>query len=1375
MLRFYTFLLLGLCCLLGGHSLHAQLNPSDIMFVGFRFDGTSGDLGCEDGFAFAALVDIPANTTVYFTEDEYNGTAFGTDGGTISWTNTALTPAGTVVALTTHVQTNADFCNGTNPGPTANFGTIQFETNMGTQPWNIGISNQEIYAYLGAPLMPTTWLCAMYTDNLDNSNTPPAELSGLILDFSNVDQDADMGMYTGTLDCADRNACLANILNLANWTTENEPGVSDCCDDNGVDYPGDLPDGFFQCEQPVINGVNLIGCVGNNNLQLEVDGELNGAAQWDWLQLNEICEGGFAFATGMQVTSDYLSAPNGTMAIVRASGGCLNEPVCFTFVPSDLVANAIGGLAFTAPGGLIYSSDLPIALTGGMPAGGTYSGTGVVDNGDGTYSFDPSVGAGTYTITYSYTDPDGTNCTASVADDIVVESCEQPVINGVNLISCDGGNFYTLEVDGELNGAARWEWTGPPSFQDFPCDQQNILEVNAQFQIFNNAPSLTLYVRAAGGCLEEPICFGYTINDLLSQGLSISFTAPGPFNTTDGIQALTTGMPAGGIYSGTGVVGNGDGTYSFDPSVGAGTYTITYTYTDPDGTNCTASVADDIVVESCIAPVINGVNIVDCGTDFSGVTLEVDGELNGAAQWEWTGASFGNIPCEELDVFVTGTTLSGAGFTAPDSTYYIRAAGGCLDAPVCLAYTPNEILGAPNIGGTVALADGTTDISFCIEIDGTNELSFAATGNAGDNFTFLITDQSNNIEAFDNTGIFDFATLDDGTYRIWGLSYSGNLLLGVGDNPVSDPVSDKCSDLSDNFISVRSKIANAGSIGVIGAGAENDVCVGDGINDNYSFLFQGSEGSSPFFSSYALTDDNDALLQFPISSPFNFETLPAGNYRVRTVLYTGSLTLNLGDNLTTTPISNDCYDFSGNFIAFNLSAVPTVTFTAPGPFAPNAGIQALTGGMPEGGTYSGPGVINNGDGTYSFDPSIGLGSYTITFTFEVAACNTAASTTDIIVVQEVFLPGDMCMDAIDINTQFGQTPGEVQSSGPYDNTNATTDDSDPDFGWECFGEPDGGGSAPSLERTLWYTFEGDGNNYFIEALACGDDPIDFGDTQFVIYEGPSCDSLEAVLCSEDGPNVMPGGPFPAGDTLQTEAGVTYYIMVDGFGPDFAADGEFCLEVTNLTVPVVPAMVTFQVDASRLVEAGTLAPEGIFISGEFNGFPDPGTPMVEGADNVWSITLEFPESDTFEYKFQNGPGGWEDIDESIGDPCTLGDFGNRFVVVEETDVTTDLVCFNYCVTCDMVVGIDEQTLQASIEVFPNPVRDILNVQVDLPSAAESLHLRLMNTLGQVVLSNNYGQLQSGNIELDMSQLPAGTYLLQVRDGRAQFARSVVVQR
>ncbi len=163
---------------------------------------------------------------------------------------------------------------------------------------------------------------------------------------------------------------------------------------------------------------------------------------------------------------------------------------------------------------------------------------------------------------------------------------------------------------------------------------------------------------------------------------------------------------------------------------------------------------------------------------------------------------------------------------------------------------------------------------------------------------------------------------------------------------------------------------------------------------------------------------------------------------------------------------------------------------------------------------------------------------------------------------------DFCVDAADINSLFGQPAGQVVSSGLYDNTNANTI-GDPTTGYECYGEPDGLGASPTVDNSLWFTFTGDGNRYFIETGDCGSSNyITDGDTQISIYSGTSCSALTPVLCTEDGPSAVSGGPYPAGDTLQTVSGRKYYMLVDGFNfqGDFSV-GEFCLKVKRLA-PIV---------------------------------------------------------------------------------------------------------------------------------------------------------------------------------------------------------------
>jgi hypothetical protein len=524
MQSFYRILLFALLTL-AGTGLQAQLSPGDILFVGYMGDGNGGadglDLNCGDGFAFAALVDIPANTTIHFTEDEWKGTAFQGDEGTVSWVNTAATPAGTVVRITTHRE--VDLCAPIE----ASVGTIEFAATPGN--FVLSGSNEELYAYLGTPNGPTTWLSAFLTDNSTGENILPTELTGFVIDFTTVDQDVDVAVLNSTVNCGDKAACVAYITNLSNWQTEDEPGAGDCCNDMGIEYPGDLPPSLQNCEQPVINGVTLVDC-GNGVsglVTLAVDGELNGAAGWQWMGLNGTCNSGYVAFDTDTVMGNYFNFIDQEF-VVRANGGCLAEPLCFTFVPSQLTGQPA---ALTlATGTYCADAGVQTGLGGGSPAGGVYSGPGVTDDGNGmTFSFDPAA-AGPGSATITYTRNTGTACGDSEAQ-------------------------------------------------------------------------ATIQVAALP---------------------TVSFTAPGPFTTTDGIQPLTAGTPGAGTYSGTGVVDNGDGTFSFDPAAaGVGSFEITYSFIDTNG--CSASATETITVTA--PPVMNG--------DLCADAFELDslfGQPIGAAQ-----------------------------------------------------------------------------------------------------------------------------------------------------------------------------------------------------------------------------------------------------------------------------------------------------------------------------------------------------------------------------------------------------------------------------------------------------------------------------------------------------------------------------------------------------------------------------------------------------------------------------------------------------------------------------------------------------------------------------------------------------------------------
>lgn len=130
--------------------------------------------------------------------------------------------------------------------------------------------------------------------------------------------------------------------------------------------------------------------------------------------LNATPAGGTFSGTGVSGTTfDPAAAGDGTFAIAydyTDGNGCTGSASGnITVNPAPVVA--------LAPLTDVCVYNASFTLTGGTPAGGTYSGTGVTAG-----SFDPATaGLGIQTITYSYTDANG--CSDAAFQDIAVDEC----------------------------------------------------------------------------------------------------------------------------------------------------------------------------------------------------------------------------------------------------------------------------------------------------------------------------------------------------------------------------------------------------------------------------------------------------------------------------------------------------------------------------------------------------------------------------------------------------------------------------------------------------------------------------------------------------------------------------------------------------------------------------------------------------------------------------------------------------------------------------------------------------------------------------------------------------------------------------------------
>lgn len=304
-----------------------------------------------------------------------------------------------------------------------------------------------------------------------------------------------------------------------------------------------------------------------------------------------------------------------------------------------------------------------------------------------------------------------------------------------------------------------------------------------------------------------------------------------------------------------------------------------------------------------------------------------------------------------------------------------------------------------------------------------------------------------------------------------------------------------------------------------------------------------------------------------------------------------------------------------------------------------------------------------------------------------------------------------------------------------------------------------GRSPTPYANTVWYSYTPDMDGT-MTVTSC---EWAASDTRVWVYTGEcgTLESLELVASSDDncGDDVFTSAvvDFPI------VAGTTYYIEWDnGWSDDF-----FGWELISDT-QAPTSDITFQVDMN--LEA--VDPSGVFVAGSFSEFQN--VEMEDGdGDGVYTATVAVENNSSITYKFKNGVDGWESINTSIGDNCTTGDFADRFLDVGEMDMTVDVVCFAYCVTCD-VVDVDEVTFEQGVSLFPNPTDGMLQITINLPEVVDGMQLRVTSLLGQTVLQRELGSLSRYNEQIDLSQLPAGTYLVELTNGSLQTNRKIVVK-
>jgi len=180
---------------------------------------------------------------------------------------------------------------------------------------------------------------------------------------------------------------------------------------------------------------------------------------------------------------------NNTLLVSQAGVG--SHPVYYTYTDNNgctgidttaITVNALPNVSLATQSNICANAN-PLALTGGLPAGGNYSGNGIANG-----NFDPSAvaGPGVYNVFYSFTDANG--CFAADTNTITVDTVPIITWNPFPII-CANDAKYTLIEASPSGGIYSGNGVGGSSFDPIAAGGAGAYAISYEFTDGNGCTS----------------------------------------------------------------------------------------------------------------------------------------------------------------------------------------------------------------------------------------------------------------------------------------------------------------------------------------------------------------------------------------------------------------------------------------------------------------------------------------------------------------------------------------------------------------------------------------------------------------------------------------------------------------------------------------------------------------------------------------------------------------------------------------------------------------------------------------------------------------------------------------------------------------------
>ena len=675
-------------------------------------------------------------------------------------------------------------------------------------------------------------------------------------------------------------------------------------------------------------------------------------------------------------------------------------------------------------------------------------------------------------------------------------------------------------------------------------------------------------------------------------------------------------------------------------------------------------------------------------------------------------------------------------------------------------------------GGMVSLTNGETTY----------------TGTAGDivvqvqhttaapnlSYWYIITDDNDNILAFMNSAngnSLDLSGAPPGECHIWGWSYRGLADPVVRDN-ISTLTDDACEAISDNFIRVIREADDCdvfvNDINLPGGATSTSICV-DGVGDPLEVETNG--GTADASRGWIITDDVGNILALPAAPPFDLDGAGVGVCEIWYIRY------------------EDNGEFGGNTVGNNLTDLT-------GCYALSNPVTVIRE-APDGGMVS----LTNGETTYTGT----AGDIVVQVQHTTAAPNLSywyiiTDDNDNILAFMNSANGN----SLDLS---GAPPGECHI-----------------WGWSYRGlaDPVVGDHISTLTDDACEAISDNFIRVIREPEVCdiyvGRIKLKYGGTRrticvddtpdplYVRTSGGTPNTSRAWIITDDAGNILATPAAPPFDLNGAGVGVCQiwylrYYDTEEFGGNEVgnnlSDLTGCYAISN-PITVVRKMCEASCDAPSFVRVTRVTRNTATI--DWNDVSSAVTYHVRyrrAFSNRWRYRVTSRSNTTLRRLRRNtkyfvqvrtycaGPerSEWTNVKtfRTSRGGYYLQDNTEQEAAEANNQVTEfanpDVTPSNEGSALDSQVlplkGIEQgrsEFEQAEIRLFPNPVQSTLNIETNMQG--EQVIARIFSTTGQLVkqLQLAGDQLQS----VDLTELQAGMYILNIQNGEQQLSRTFIKQ-